>query len=417
MVVYKYLRNSFILAALILIFIIYTGIIRLPVKDRFLCSFDNQTISCIYGRLKASPVKLSNGKYYSSTIKSLYVKNNKNQICRSYGNIKIIIPSESAEAFFPGKLYSKAVRSNAALYETGGIYALKGKIKNNTFYVEKCSSYFFENTLYGKLSYFRALARLQFKRMMYSWNNAGGFLLALLSGSREYTEPEMSQYFKKSGLSHILALSGMHLTLFSGISMFFTKNRKKISYFLRFISVFIFVWFAGLSPSLLRAFICNMLLLISLICNSDNPDMIVILSFSFIIQTIIAPNHLYEIAFILSYLALLSILIFNTMFKKIYVKYLPFYVSTSLASSTSAQILTAPVSLHYFKAFYPIGIISTIIISPLVSIFIYFGLALIILNLIFPFLQTPCGFFMNFLYNIIRFLVMIFSKMPSISIK
>ncbi|MBR5645541.1 MAG: ComEC/Rec2 family competence protein [Treponema sp.] len=417
MVIYRYFKNSFILAALILVFILYSNLIHIPQKNRFTCPFTEDSICAVYGQLKTSPNRLSNGKYYSSTIKSYYIKNRNNQFSNSHGNIKVFIPSESVEAYFPGKLFSKSADSKAAIYETGGIYYLTGKMKNDVFYVENCNSYYFEKSLKGKISYIRAMARLEFKRLMYSWKNAGGFLLALLSGAKEYTEQFMSDAFRKSGLSHILALSGMHLTLFSGISVFFTRNRKKISYLLRFIFVFLFVWFAGISPSLLRAFICNMLILLSMISNSDTPDMIAILSFSFIIQTSIAPDDIKQIGFILSYLALLSILIFNKSLQKFYVRYFPFYIAVSLAASTSAQILTAPVSLYYFKAFYPIGIIATVIISPLVSVFIYCGLSLIVLSLILPFLQMPGGFFMNFLYNIIRFLVMIFSKIPSISIQ
>ena len=85
----------------------------------------------------------------------------------------------------------------------------------------------------GKIQKSRAFCRLEFKRMMFSWGKAGGFLLALLSGSKEYLDIDLVENFKKSGLSHILALSGMHLSLLSGIAAFIGKKIgiKKISAF------------------------------------------------------------------------------------------------------------------------------------------------------------------------------------------
>ena len=139
------------------------------------------------------------------------------------GTVKVFIPSEMAEVYLPGKLYSVA---NGAFFEAGGLYSLKGHFSNDgqSFYVERCLSSGFPHTFYGRLDYFRALCRLQFKRLMYSWGSAGGLLLALLCGAKEYTSSEISLGFKRAGLSHILALSGMHLSMFSEIALFAGKK-------------------------------------------------------------------------------------------------------------------------------------------------------------------------------------------------
>ena len=135
---------------------------------------------------------------------------------------------------------------------------------------------------------------------MYSWGAAGGLLLALLCGAKEYTSTDISLAFRNAGLSHILALSGMHLSMFSGIALFFGKKigRKKLSFIIRIIALILFVWFAGLSPSLLRAFICSLLMIIAALANVKKPDMLMILAFSFLCQTIIAPEHLFNTGFI-----------------------------------------------------------------------------------------------------------------------
>ena len=247
---------------------------------------------------------------------------------------------------------------------------------------------------------------------MYSWGAAGGLLLALLCGAKEYTSLELSSSFRNAGLSHILALSGMHLSMFSGIAMFLGKKtkRKKLSFILRISALFMFVWFAGLSPSLMRAFICSLLMIIASLANIKKPDMLIILAFSFLCQTIISPADIYTSSFILSYSALAGILLTNAFFRRFYTKLFPGYLSNSLGASTGAQVFTAPVSLYLFGSFAPVGVIATTVVSPVISIFIYSGLALIILSLVLPFLAVPSGIFINLQYTIIKSLVMFFSK-------
>ena len=113
---------------------------------------------------------------------------------------------------------------------------------------------------------------------------------------------------------------------------------------------------------------------------------------------------------ILSYTALAGILLTNKFFKSFYNRFLPGYFSNSLGASTGAQVFTAPVSLKMFGTFAPIGIIATSVVSPVVTIFIYSGLLLIILSLLFPFLARPSGIFINLEYTVIKFLTAMFSK-------
>ena len=405
----RYSNNSVFLAALICIILFYSGLITLKDRNSFYSAIKTNTISSLNGQLINSPAKSSDGQYYYAKLKVHNCEGNgiKSQ---AFGNIKIMIPTQIAEAFFPGKLYSKA----GAFFEAGGLYSLKGRFNSDgsKFYISECLSYSFPNTFYGKLDYLRALCRLQFKRLMYAWGAGGGLLLALLCGAKEYTSSEVSLSFKNAGLSHILALSGMHLSMFSGIAMFLGKKigRKKLSFIIRIIALLLFVWFAGFSPSLLRAFLCSFFMIIASLSNVEKPDLLLILAFSFLCQTIISPSDIYNSGFILSYTALAGILLTNNYFRSIYNRFLPGYFANSLGSSTGAQVFTTPVSLGLFGTFAPIGIIATSIVSPVVTVFIYSGLLLIVLCLLFPALSVPSGIFINLEYNIIKFLTAIFSK-------
>ena len=406
----RYSNNSVFLAALICILVFYSGLIKLKDRNSFYSLIRPAQVDFLSGQMISSPAKTSNGKYYSGKLK-VWCSGNDFVMSSASGNVKVFIPSDMAEVYLPGKLYSVA---NGAFFEAGGLYSLKGHFSSNgqSFYVEHCLSSGFPHTFYGRLDYFRALCRLQFKRLMYSWGNAGGLLLALLCGAKEYTSSEISLGFKRAGLSHILALSGMHLSMFSGIALFAGKKigRKKLSFIIRIFALVLFVWFAGFSPSLLRAFICSLLTIIAALANVKKPDMLLILAFSFLCQTIISPADIYNVGFILSYTALAGILLTNRFFRSIYNRFLPGYFSASLGSSTGAQIFTAPVSLKMFGSFAPIGIIATSVVSPVVTIFIYSGLLFIIVSLIIPPLALPSGIFINLEYTIIKFLISFFSR-------
>ena len=413
-----YLKRPFFLASLILVFVFYSGLFKIPEKNKFVSLIPSDDVCMIQIRLLSSPSKCENGKYYSSTGFALKAANKTGMKSSASGKIKVYIPSESVEAYFPGKLYSAAEKKGAFLFETGGIYSLFGKNTKSGFYAEKCIDAFWENNKNGRVCKFRALCRLQFKRLMYCWKDAGGLLLALLSGAREYTESKLTKAFRLSGLSHILALSGMHLSMFSSIAIFCGDKigRKRLTYLIRIIVLILFVWFAGFSPSLMRAFICSVLSLLAAICGTEKPDMIMILCFSFLLQSFISPDDIHNVGFMLSYGALAGILLTNQLFHKIYSKIFPSFISSSFASSTGAQIITAPIGLKIFGTFSPIGIVATTVISPMITVFIYSGLILIILSLIIPNFYKFSGFFMNFLYTVIKFFVMLFSKVPCIKI-
>lgn len=411
-----YFKKPVFISSLFCLFVFYSGIFKIPDRTAPKALILSKDFSEVSGRILSSPSKTSNGKYYSAMFQ-LETVADKRAVCSSAsGRLKIMIPAELAEAYSPGKLSSSSrEKGGAYLYETGGRYVFKGKNTESGFYITECKNAFWASSFIGRLNRFRALWRLHFKRLMFGWGEAGGLLLALLCGSREYTSQETADAFRLAGLSHILALSGMHLSMFSAIAIFFGNRAgvKKFTFILRIITLIVFVWFAGFSPSLTRAFICAMLTLCATIAGTEKPDMLSILCFSFLFQSALCPQDIQNAGFILSYGALTGILLTGRIFSRFWTKLMPKRIASSLSAATGAQTFTAPVSLKIFGSFSPIGIISSVIVSPLVTVFIYSGLLLIFISLIFPVLAIPSGIFINFQYTIINRLVKLFSLVPN----
>jgi len=178
------------------------------------------------------------------------------------------------------------------------------------------------------------------------------------------------------------------------------------------VSVVLFVFFAGFSPSLFRGFLCTIISFVAIMLKLKNFSMIQVLSASFLVHVSLKPEDLFEAAFVLSYSALAGILLMSEFLKFLFIIKTPEKLAGSISASMGAQFFTAPITLKLMNSFAPIGIISTVVISPLITIFIYSGLFLIIICLIFPFLVPAAAFFLKILYNLIAFVVTIFAKFP-----
>lgn len=425
---YLFLANPIFLAAIICAFLFYFDIVSIKDRECFNCLFPSEKIVQLKGSLASSPVKSSSEKkYYVADFKvSEAVLDNSSKTACS-GTVKVLIPSELVEKYYPGKIYtsfnvSKNEKKYPLLFETGNNFLVNvnfSEDENFSFFVVKSAvSFGFSQSFSGFLQKIRSLCRLQFKRLMYGWNEAGGLLLALLSGSREYTETLTGEAFKNAGLSHILALSGMHLNLFGGIAFFLGKRLAKRSTadFFQLAAIIFFVWFAGLSPSLFRAMLSSLIVFFNSSLRMRRFKGRTVLSASFLLQLMIFPVHLKSPAFMLSYGALAGIMSIGQVIKFFMGKRFFPKLASALSESAGAQIFTAPVTLSLFGKVMPVGIISSVIVSPFVIFFLYAGLFGTLLSLVIPFLGGGFSVIMNAVYLILKNLVLFFAKAPIITI-
>ena len=414
----KRLLNPFCLAAVIFALLIYSGLLCVTARHPFVSLVPSESVSFIEGQIVSNPVKTSSGKYYILTLAARQCGSIKGYSVKSSagGNVKCLVPSEIVEAVYPGRLYSSFGKQIAA--EKGEVLCVKGSFSNGVFFVKDADNLELEDSFSSKIIRLRTASRIKFKRLMFSWKNAGGFILALLSGSKEYTDKNVIDNFRRAGLSHILALSGMHLSFFAAIASGSGKKLfgKKFRFIFKFLGVMFFVWFAGLSPSLLRALLCSLIMLLCALVFSLDADFFIVLCSVFLIHCAVQPADIFSAAFILSYGALAGILLFADFFNGFICRCVPLKISSPLSASAGAQIVTAPVALKMFGFFTPWGIISTVVVSPLISMFFILSLAAIALCLLLPFLAPVFNYIMNAAYNLIAVTVQLFALLPAIEL-
>ncbi len=432
-------ETPLVLPAVLLAAFLYSGVLRVNFEKPCRALFPSQKISWFSGTVVSNPVRVSGYKNsYRVKVKLDSVRTKEGALSQADGVAEVFVPASLYEIYSPGKLYSawrgekpKFLIDNGAKVEfevtpkeakdyRGGASRTKTE-----FHVKKIEGCVWRNSedgiarnIFARIMEVRALSRLHFTRLMYAWGKAGGMVLALLSGSREYLSGETSDAFRNAGLSHILALSGMHLSLFSGMAFFLGKKTfgKRFAPAFELFAIMAFFWFAGKSPSLFRALICSLCVIFSAIFHIRIKSMLNVLAFSFLLHTAIFPADMFELGFMLSYGALAGILCFNEPVARIFSRIFPYRMKNSLAQSAGAQAFTIPICLKFFKVITPIGIVASAAVSPIVTLFVYVSLAFIVLSLLCPFLAPIFGNVLGAFYFVLEKCVFLFAKFPRLKI-
>lgn len=414
----KQLENPFVLASVIIAFLIYSNVIHIQSRAPYKALLEQNSVNGLYGTLCSNPVKTSNGTYYRSTIKLTSVFSEPNVESEASGKVCVFLPADAVESLYPMKLHAR-LTTESMLFENGAHIRCSVRWSENIqgFFVTGIQSVSFGTSLTDRIYYVRGRLRLAFKRLMCAWGSAGALILSLLSGAREYTDSETASAFRSAGLSHILALSGMHLSFFSSLAgtsvgKIFGKRHLFVP---RVCAILLFVLFAGLSPSLLRALLCSLIMLVSQKVFCSRLSFLQVLSAVFLLHIVLRPEDCHEIAFILSYLSLSGILILSDIITLFMVRLFPQKIASPLAASVGAQTTTGPVSLSVFGCITPIGIISTVIVSPLISFFLTFAIIAILISLCLPVCADVMGSILNAGFCCIMFFVRLFAKFPAIT--
>ena len=248
----------------------------------------------------------------------------------------------------------------------------------------------------------------------------GGLAAALLLGTRENLEDGMSVSFRNAGLSHILALSGMHLAFISAMLAFVLKKPlgKNLSIVTGFIFIVLYVFLVGPQPSLVRAVIMYGLGSF-LILNGTVRQPIALLSAAFLIQILWDPASAYSISFILSYLALAGILVLSSPLLELLRGRVPPFLAMGLSASSGAFLTTTPVVAAFFGILRPIGLIAGIFAAPLSGIFMALSF-LWLLMFKLPFIGKIIGTVLDKLLIAIQFFmqwsISLFACFPGLSL-
>ena len=245
-----------------------------------------------------------------------------------------------------------------------------------------------------------------------------GLFLGILLGDKSSIEEDVRQNFADSSLSHILAVSGTHISyVVICISVLFKKLKlnKNIRKVLTSLVLFMYLYLVDFSVSATRAVIMSTIVIMQMLFYRKQ-DTITTIAFSSIIILINNPYSILNIGFLLSYGGTIGIILFVNRIsiesKEDFFQRFKSYLKDICIVTISAQTIIMPIIIYYFNTISFTFIISNIIASLIIGPIIMIGLVIIAIS----FFKIPIISLIIRFYNILIVILVrtadIISKIP-----
>lgn len=238
------------------------------------------------------------------------------------------------------------------------------------------------------------------------------FMSAMILGNKSLMTWDLKNRLNSSGLRHVAAISGLHITLltyllFKLISLLNLNIKKK--YFILFCSILLYLFLIGFPLSAIRAslmigtvFIGKLfgrksskrnIFLIAAIMLAFNPSLLV-----------------FNPGFQLSFGAVIGIIYFAPILSSLLKRIInDSFLRNFLAMNIGIQLVTIPILIVNFNQFSIISILSNLIVLPLIPFIIGFGIISSLLGFI-PLLGKISFLFVGIILRFILFIVNLFSS-------
>lgn len=251
----------------------------------------------------------------------------------------------------------------------------------------------------GKQDFILKLSEYRNKLAEKIKNNMGKKQSELLLSSSIGMKNEMSYENKKLlnsiGISHIVSLSGLHVMI---IGMFF---RKIFGEKLSILILGLYVMFTGMMTSSIRAFIMLILVRLGNILNKKY-NSLAALSLGGSIMILYKPYYVFDIGFVLSYLATLGIILLNKKINRGLYRF-PKNIRETISISLAANAFTFPYICITIKKFSLFFLLGNLLIVPLFTPLLIGGNLLVIFQYI-PWLFKITCTLLNYICNVILYL-------------
>lgn len=246
-------------------------------------------------------------------------------------------------------------------------------------------------------------------------DETGNLLLAILVGDKKDLSEQIQINFKNSNLSHMLAVSGAHVSYIIVGLTYITQNsimgKRKGRVFCIFFLI-IFMAITNFTPSVTRACIMAILTLVSEILYKK-ADIYTNISISALIILLYNPYSLLDLGFKLSFGGTIGIVIFMRFIKKKQEEpKLLNYIKQMALVSICANIIIIPIIMNNFNTVSLTFLVSNILASPILAIIVIVGFSIIIISIISHSLSNILVFWLNPILNLLIKISSFCSKLP-----
>jgi competence protein ComEC len=213
-----------------------------------------------------------------------------------------------------------------------------------------------------------------------------GYMKSLLLGMQTEVSPELREVYANLGALHVLAISGLHITIISGMTLWIGERcgvSRKTGLLMTIAVISLYVLLAGAGASAVRAGMMGGLGLLAQY-HARRVEVRELWAVTLLLMLLFDPYQLWQIGFQLSFAVTLGLIEFVPLLSS-----LPYprmkAVRSFLAVTVSAQLVSFPFLIYWFHQFSPLSALVNLIVVPLLSVIVLpLGLMALLAGTIHP---------------------------------
>lgn len=313
-----------------------------------------------------------------------------------------VLPVDGQDAVFEGKLYHPDGQLNPFGFDFRMYLLQKGVIVG----VSGARDLSLTPTEQAQPADRWLRAKLNLSRRMDDLFGAGsGLPKALLLGERTDIDEDTLADFRDAGIAHILAISGLHISLMMGIFLFCLRLARvpvKVQFWIILIVLIVYCRFLSFSASVIRASVMTCVLLFSR-THRRQRDSLTSLAAAFVLVLILRPLDLFSVGFQLSFLAVLGLILLGDRLRTLLKERGRFIdkVVAAYSATVAATAFTAVPSINTFHRFSLVSFLAGPLAIAYVGILLTLYLVVIFLaalwypaaQVLVPWINMLTGFF------------------------
>ena len=182
----------------------------------------------------------------------------------------------------------------------------------------------------------------------------GAVAIAMTLGDKTRLGRDVRQLYSQAGVSHVLALSGLHLSIFVMVFSLLLWHRHSLLTQLPLVAaVWLYVMLVGLPLSLVRSALMLTVCALFSVVGRDRQSLNV-LAFVGVVMLLVSPSCLFDIGFQLSFASVASILLFCPLIEQVvdaeWQQSHPVlrWLWRAVCVTVAAQPFTVPLTLYHF---------------------------------------------------------------------
>lgn len=255
--------------------------------------------------------------------------------------------------------------------------------------------------------------------------DTSGFSKALLLGDKSDLSYEVDTDLKLSGIKHIVAVSGLHVSILCGAVYVMTGKRRFITSLIGISVMTLFAAIVGFSPSITRAAIMMSLMLMATLFQKEY-DSPTALAFSALVMFICNPMVILSVSFQLSFGCMLGIILFSEPLKawllsegrmgtaegRGWKSKCKRRLATSISVSLCAMVFTTPLVAYYYHLISLVSVVTNLLVLWAVTYIFYAIMAVCLLGSIWVPLASIVAWVISWLIRYVLAVAKILAALP-----